>query len=209
MKVKMKTCLVDGCTSDLYSKDFCQKHFKRWKKTGSPLTRTMYDPNEFVDHGDYWEIKLYDRKGNYKVSAKIDPEDVEKCREYKWFLREGKGLSYVVSDTKSLRILLHRFVLNVIDPSIEVDHIYSDTLDNRKSQLRECDRAQQMWNSRLAKNNTSGVKNVNWHKVAQKWHAQIVCRGIRYSQHFDDFDEASQYIDKLSVKLHGEFLRRK
>lgn len=63
-------CSVEECEDDSRVKGLCQKHYLRLKKRGSLVHRTRLDPNEFVDCGDYWEIKLYNNKGNHVASTK-------------------------------------------------------------------------------------------------------------------------------------------
>ena len=207
----MGICSVGECNNPLMAKGYCGKHYNRWRKKGSPTARTIRDPNEFVDYGEYWEIKLYDRKCNYIASAKIDPEDVEKCREYRWYLKKGyDNCLYVISDTGPLRIHLHRFVMDVMDPLVQVDHVYGDGLDNRKSQLRECNNAQNTQNQRVHKNNTSGVKNVNWCQREGKWQVEIDAFGKRcYFGRYKDFNTACQIAKIERRKLHKEFTRDK
>ena len=201
-----RKCSVEGCTGKNWGRDLCCKHYQRWKKKGSATARTIKDPNEFVDCGGYWEIKLYDKDCNHVASAKIDCEDVEKCRKYKWWF--SKGDRKVYSDSGLTRIALHRFVMNIIDPLLDGDHIHGDTLDNRKSQLRECSHAQNCQNAKLNKSNTSGVKNVSWNTARSQWCVNIKAFGKIYRKYFDDFEEACEHAEVMAVKLHGEFVRR-
>jgi len=201
--VREDVCGVDGCGRGHYAKGLCSKHYMRLRKKGFPTVRTPQDPNEFVDCGEYWEIKLYDIKCNYVASAKIDTEDVEKCKQYKWHLN---AYGYVISSAE--RILLHRFILDLTDPLIEGDHKFGDLLDNRKSQLRICNRAQNNQNSRTPKNNTSGERNVYWDKSIGRWRVIIDANSKRYYFGlYDDFEIACQVARAERKRLHGEFTK--
>lgn len=57
------------------------------------------------------------------------------------------------------------------------DHIYGNTLDNRRSELRELSRQENLLNCKLSVANTSGFKGVYWSNAAQKWQAYIKVNG--------------------------------
>jgi hypothetical protein len=195
-------CSINDCEEDHYAKGLCLKHYRRSLSRGSPTIRTKFDPQEYIDCGDYYEIKLYDSKGNHKTSTKIDPEDVERCKITKWYLH-SKG--YVRSDDLGF---LHNYILEISDPSLEGDHMHGDKLDNRKSQLRVCDQAQQIWNQKLHSNNTSGTKHVWWCRYKSKWCVEINARGVKYRKYFDDFEIAQAHAAQKVLELHGEYSRK-
>lgn len=88
----------------------------------------------------------------------------------------------------------------------ELDHINCDPSDNRIENLRLSTRCQNMWNQGARKNNTSGHKNVTWHKAANKWAAQIRYLGKRkHLGVFDDVEDAAEFAELASKMLHGEF----
>ena len=77
-------------------------------------------------------------------------------------------------------------------PEGSLDHINGDKDDNRPSNLREADAAEQMRNMPMPTRNTSGVHGVTWHKQTGKWQAGIaVNRKFKYLGLFDDLDEAA------------------
>ena len=204
--LNQKICLVVGCGKPVWCKEFCQKHYWRLMNKGDPIARTIRDLNEYVDCETYSEIKLYNIKGGHIASAKIDSEDVEKCKQYKWYLSH---YGYVQSDSVSSRIWLHKFVMD-IDSSIEGDHIYGDKLDNRKSQLRECSHAQNIQNQKLHDNNTSGERGVCWNNRASKWMVYVEAFNKRhYFGDFQDFEDACQVARSERQRLHKEFVRDK
>ncbi len=89
--------------------------------------------------------------------------------------RNGKRTGY-----KSVEILregrrqrLSRYILGVSDPNVEVDHINGNPLDNRRSNLRILSHGKNMWNKSEYKNNTSGIKGVNFKKDKGLWVARI------------------------------------
>lgn len=75
---------------------------------------------------------------------------------------------------------VHRIIWKMVtgkDPVEELDHIDHDPRNNRMENLREVTRSENMMNASKAKNNTSGVTGVCWHKHAQKWKADIQVEG--------------------------------
>ena len=73
---------------------------------------------------------------------------------------------------------MHRFLLKVHDSPLDVDHVNGNTLDNRKSNLREATRSLNILHGKIRKTNTSGTPGVYWHSSAKKWAANIRVNGI-------------------------------
>ena len=121
----------------------CYKHFRQYKKYGKFLDnnpRTMYDKNEIIINGDVAYICLYDIKTQEEVArAIIDAEDVDKVKNFKWCMTTY-GYAMNRNDNK----YLHRFILGV---DTTVDHINQNKLDNRKSNLRICNKSTNSMNS--------------------------------------------------------------
>ena len=59
-------------------------------------------------------------------------------------------------------------------PNTDIDHINQIKHDNRISNLRLVSRSENNHNSPAPRNNTSGVKGVEWAPKTQKWRAVIV-----------------------------------
>lgn len=76
---------------------------------------------------------------------------------------------------KNKTFIVSRFVTGVTDVDVRVDHRDNDTKNNRLSNLRPGIPAQNGENKKLAKNNTSGFKNV--HRRGDCWVAQVANKG--------------------------------
>ena len=62
--------------------------------------------------------------------------------------------------------------MGVTDSNVLVDHINRDTRDNKKCNLRLATKSTNAMNTKIRKDNTSGIKGVTWSKKLLKW--QIV-----------------------------------
>lgn len=147
----------------------------------------------FEQPEDYKLIPL--TQGKY---AMVDNEDFDRVKDINWhFTKQGYASSYTVG-------LMHRFIMNAPD-NLDIDHIYHDKLDNRKSQLRLAKHCQNMSNSRHRKG-TSKYKGVNWDITKNKWVSGIMLNYKRiHIGYFTDEEEAAKAYDKKALELFGEF----
>ncbi|MBQ3023020.1 MAG: hypothetical protein IJD91_06880 [Clostridia bacterium] len=105
----------------------------------------------------------------------FDKEDYQLVSRYSgWYYSNG----YVIRKDNNGVMFLHRLVMNVTDPNIEVDHIDhppkpENKIDNRKNNLRLVTPAQNQMNRHVSKSNTSGITGIAWSKERQKWEAYI------------------------------------
>ena len=103
----------------------------------------------------------------------FDLDDYETIKKYYWY-SGGHGYFYTkVNDLTNKEIAMHRFILNISDKNIFVDHENRITYDNRKSNIRPADKKENTHNRKLYKNNHSGFVGVRWIKNRQKWRASI------------------------------------
>lgn len=101
---------------------------------------------------------------------------------------------------------LHR-VAAVCPKDKEVDHISGDTLDNRRSNLRVCTRAQNAKNRCVSRTSRSGIKGVML-KPNGRWRASIQANGVKHNLGtFETAKQAAEAYDRAANKLHGEFAR--
>lgn len=121
-----------------------------------------------------------------------------------------RGYIYIQIDGKMLQA--HRLAWLYMYGNVPdlIDHINGNGLDNRASNLRSCNKYENSWNTRIRKDNKSGVKGVSWSKRASKWQAMISVNGVKkYLGLFNDVESAESVIRKERERLHGEFSRHR
>ena len=91
-------------------------------------------------------------------------------------------------------------------PTVMIDHENGTRSDNRFSNLRDATRGENIQNSKIRKDNTSGVKGVTVQRKTGKWIAEIkVNKQRHYLGIFDDLDVAAAVVQSARGRLHGEF----
>lgn len=140
--------------------------------------------------------------------ALVDECDVPLVREYKWRLvrgskRQDDGLWYAIASWGSWRpdIKMH----TLITGWGLTDHINGDGLDNRRCNLRQATRSQNMWNRRKHRGR-SRYKGVTWHGQRLRWQARIKLAGREKSLglYGREIDAALAY-DAAARALFGDF----
>jgi hypothetical protein len=151
------------------------------------------------------EIKLTQGK-----VAIVDDEDFEELDKLKWFADKQGDNYYAVR--KSLRIngkyinqKMHRIITG--DKfGVHTDHINGNTLDNRRSNLRNCTHQQNMWNKPKSKANNSGYKGVFYMKSSKMYRATITMNGKTINLGtFYYIKQAAIAYNLAASKYHGEF----
>lgn len=162
------------------------------------------------------KIELKRRGEKENLWTIIDLEDLEKVLNfpYTWFAKYSwANQSYYAMATEYLGtidgkpkykiVALHQFILGT---EKAVDHIEHNTLDNRKSKLREIEQDNNLRNRKgKNSNNKSGYRNVSWDGSA--WIVQLqvnrknTCLG-RFPK--DQLEEAGKFAEEMRKKYYGE-----
>lgn len=111
---------------------------------------------------------------------------------------------------KGKRYLTHRLIYFMHYGKLPdfIDHINGARDDNRIENLRPATLSQNQHNSKIRKDNTSGVKGVNWHKASQKWQVLLKVNGKqKYFGCYSDLGEAAIVAQLKRIHLHKEYAR--
>lgn len=93
-------------------------------------------------------------------------------------------------------------------PAHLIDHKDCDPSNNRWTNLRAATASQNGHNSRVAKNNSSGIKGVRYIGAKRLWQARVAKDGTRHLiGYFKTPEQAKIARDSAAVRLHGEFAR--
>lgn len=201
-----KTCVVNGCNKKQASLSYCSKHYSQLKKHGRILNRTIYDPNDIINHGDYVSIVMYNKKCLEVGRATISVDDLVKVEKYKWRLNsEGYAVGTLKTSNGYKTILMHRLIMNP-ETGVYVDHINHDTLDNRRHNLRLVNASQNQMNRKRGANNKSGRTGVYWKKDKCKWVANIRINGkATQLGSFNSFEDACKVREKAERDLFKDY----
>lgn len=145
-------------------------------------------------------------------TAIIDAADVPFVSEWAWHAVKGRHGRFYAQRSgqvagKKYMVGMHRVIAGAA-PGEDVDHEDSDTLNNRRSNLRRCTRRQNMGNTPARPQNQLGVKGVCRSKTAGKFIAGIQRHGRSiHLGTFSTIEEAKAAYDAAALREFGEFAR--
>ena len=150
------------------------------------------------------EIKL--TKG---LSVLVDADDYEFLNQWKWYALRPTGNNnnyaargvYDKVTKKRTTLYMHKLLLDTKD---YVDHRNRNTLDNRRSNLRNATPSQSRGNG--TPKGVSKYMGVSWSKGSSKWQATISYGGRkRHLGLFDNEKDAALMYNSWAKEVHREF----
>ena len=141
--------------------------------------------------------------------AKVSDRDYAKAIKFKWWAevkRRTDGSVWNVYAARSVRIVenvwchqyMHRFILGLTDPRVEVDHKDHNGLNNQRRNIRTVTHAQNLRNSSKRIDNASGHQGLSWDKTRSKWVVRLqVGKCYKFKGRFDTKSEAIKILNKL------------
>lgn len=144
----------------------------------------------------------------------VDDEDYEWLSQFKWYaikqVRKNRTVWYAVRNVPGYKyqrkLYMHREILSVTDPNVEVDHENGNTLFNKKQNLRSATHGQNLQNQHKQIGCSSRFKGVYWNRKAAKWMAQIRVSGHQQNLgYFENEEAAAAAYDRAAKSEFGEF----
>ena len=174
----------------------------------------------------YISLGVKSPRGNTTACyAIVDDELYDELKKYNWSLsNHGYAQRGTYNNGKVSVIPMHRQIMGLTFGDNKcVDHINGNRLDNRKSNLRICTRAENSHNMKISKRNKSGAKGV-LHvtiKVKRKsgklytkeyWRASITLNRKNiylgfFPYNCEGFQEAKTAYNEAAIKYFGKFAR--
>lgn len=187
--LKKKLCFVSNCGQRVMAYGMCNKHYLRWKRTGTTFSykdfKSIVGLEDCILSDSEARIPLWGRGGAIRDWALIDYENLEWLFQWSWSLDATTGYAtrpvYLGGGRKNGKhrtISMHRQTLGLsVGERRYVDHINGNKLDNRKANLRIATPQQSAQNVSARKNSSSQYRGVTWRKDKNKWAAQAQLNG--------------------------------
>lgn len=144
---------------------------------GDKVRKLIGNPFLVYDSG---KTVLFDINGK---TILIDTVDLDKVRHITWRVhkdfRRNKDEEYVYGGTwdretkKWTNLSMHRFILDITDPEVQVDHRDFDTTNNCRSNIRKATQTENTRHRRTFSNNEEGIRGVRQDKRRGSYQARI------------------------------------
>lgn len=136
--------------------------------------------------------------------SEVDDEDFAFLSSHRWCAHRCGTKVYAVTRIDGKTVRMH----SLITGYPLTDHIDGDGLNNRRLNLRRCNRAENMQNSSKGRKHgaTSRFKGVRFRRDVHKWEARIQVNGKSFNLGMFDKEEAAAYAYRIAALQHfGEF----
>lgn len=153
------------------------------------------------------------RKHKGKYFAQVDDEDYEMLMKFNWSVSISAKTNYaiwsIIKDGIHHTIKLHRMIMRITDPKVEVDHLDHNGLNCQKNNLRAGTKSNNQWNRNIDKTNKSSrYIGVTWKKKNNRWEVHISHNNKRVQIGcFIDEIQAAKAYDKKAFELRGNLAK--
>lgn len=147
--------------------------------------------------------------------AKVSPEDYDHLMQWKWYAHlsaPNKGTyaktHKTISEKKYTKVSMHREILrDQLSEGMQVDHINGDTLDNRRENLRICNRYENARNRGTSRNNETGYKGVRKNGKNGFGASVMADRKLHWLGTYRTPELAHEAYCHAAESLHGAFYK--
>lgn len=178
-------------TSDLRGGDVTSCGCKRTEN--SSIAHKQY--NDYVKHEDYYEVLT---KNGEPILISL--EDYEKVKDICWSFN-SRG--YAVGLNHGSCVTMHRHIMEP-DDDLLVDHYNGYRFDNRRENLRLCNRSQNVWNANHG--SIDGSRCVQYLERLKKYRLRLYKDHKPYlDKVYNTLDEAIKARDENELAYKGEY----
>ena len=140
-------------------------------------------------------------------STIVDDKDFYIVKKYKWHAENHLESIRVYGWVDGKSVTLSNLLLNP-QKGMEVDHINGNPLDNRRENLRVCTHAENMFNKKIYKNNSSGIKGIYFDNRKNRWCAQLIKNNKKvFRKTYKSKTEASEGYKNAAHLYFGKYER--
>lgn len=185
-----RICSIDGCTNKVLARGWCNKHYKRWQRNGSPLVGKDHftNPDESFLANTKWveNCLVWTRSKTEKGYGLITDSGMQK-RVHRWAWEQHNGR---------------------IPDGMDVDHTcWNKSCANIKHLRLATNTENVSYRESANVNSVSGIRNV--YRYGDRWRVQV--KKDRVPHHigiFDSIEEAAEVAEQARQELFGEFAGR-
>lgn len=177
-----RICSAPGCELKHVARGYCQTHYKRVRKTGSPEWRPRVTSEQYEQL--FWS----------KIDKTADCWLWTGTKTDRGYGRLGKRPAYRIA---------YELLVGPIPDGMHLDHICHNPSCVNPDHLRPTTPKQNQENhSGARKDSKSGVRGVSWDKSKAKWIVVVGHNRRSYKEEYGDLGEAKQAVIALRNRLH-------